>query len=191
MRYSSYIKLTFQTVCAIIKWWLSGILTPVKRPAKAHSPSSSTWFWKGELMDFTFSENDPLMRVGHGFLCNSFDFTDDELLILCADSRTREFAQYFYDCQNFSIDGPHFYRNSTVRLEGALSNLEGYMFQQKRLYKSQSREVRARYRDSYRIFMRILKRMRFQLAKRCSTLESLSEMESTAERELSRKATNA
>ena len=95
-------------------------------------------------MDFTFSENDPLMRVGHGFLCNSFDFTDDELLI-----------------------------------------------QQKRLYKSQSREVRSRYRDSYRIFMRILKRMRFQLAKRCSTLESLSEMESTAERELSRKATNA
>jgi hypothetical protein len=140
-------------------------------------------------MDFTFSENDPLMRVGHGIFCNGFGFTDDELLILCADSRTCEFAAFFYDYQ-ISIDGPHC-SNSTVRLSDAIGNLEGYMLQQKRLYKSQPREVRARYRDSYRIFMRILKRMHFQLTKLCIALESLSETESATERELSRKVTNA
>ena len=142
-------------------------------------------------MDFTFSQNDPLLKVGHGFLCNCFDFTDDELLILSADARTREYMAHFYNYQNFSLDGPNFYRKSTVRMEAALSNLEGYIFQQKRLYKSQPRETRVRYRDSYRAFMRILKRIRFQLAKRCSTMESLSEMEATAERELSRRPTNA
>lgn len=141
-------------------------------------------------MDFTFSQNDPLLKVGHGFLCNGFDFTDDELLVLSADARTREYMEHFYSYQSYSNNDPNFYRKSTVRIEVTPNDLEGYILQQKRLYESQPREIRVRYRGSYRAFMRILKRIRFQLAKRYSTLESLSEMEATAERKLSRRSTN-